>query len=324
MPKESISDTRASSLHLSGRDGIVKAFTNSRPSCVISGTLLVLAVAFGSSACQDMVWVSPEDGTVQQGPFDVQVYWSPGMVPSTLQVSLNNEEISGSMSPATRASSGEVEIAGVLGLQINPFPGGKLLSAQMKDSNGLPYAATSIFTATSATSRTGFDGGAMVFECTDSFLNSPLQLPGVDMDLGISEMICKVLPITGLFPAGSSDFPVSSDPFPLLFGIFPKQVTFDEDDAIPNGISLSPVELGLSFGFDPADPGEEGKVCHASFVMKGTVLPVQPAIADQYHAAMIQSLREVSLSVVSGGTCEEQFTSSGDVDIMTFNYLAGK
>ncbi len=96
------------------------------------------------------------------------------------------------------------------------------------------------------------------------------------------------------------------------------------DGTIPNGISLSPVELALSFDFNPADPGQEGKVCRASFVMAGTILPVQPAISGLYHAAMVQGLREVSLSVVSGGECEAQFTSPSDVDFMTFNYLARK
>jgi hypothetical protein len=117
---------------------------------------------------------------------------------------------------------------------------------------------------------------------------------------------------------------VSSDPLPVLFGLFPKEVTFDADDAIPNGISVSPVELALSFDFNPADPAEEGKLCRASFVMEGTILPVQAAISGLYHAAMVQTLREVSLSLVSGGECEVQFTSPSDVDVMTFNYLARK
>ncbi len=303
----------------------MKPTSYSRPSFVVFGLLLTVALALGPVGCEEMVWVLPEDGSVQQGPFDVQVYWSPDMVPSTLQVAMNDEEITGSMSPS--AATGMLpasEIAGVMGMLINPFPGRKLLSAQMLDSYGLPHGATSIFTATSTTGRAGFAGGLMMFECTDSFLNSPLQIPGVDLDLGFSELICKVLPISGLFPAGDSAFPVSSDPFPVLFGLFPQEVTFDVDGTIPNGISLSPVELALSFDFNPADPAHEGNLCRASFVMEGTILPVQAAISGLYHAAMIQSLREVSLSLVSGGECEAQFTSPSDVDVMTFNYLARK
>lgn len=296
----------------------------SRPGSGVSGLLIVLALALVAAGCQDMVWVLPEDGSVQRGSFNVQVYWSPGMVPSTLRVSINNEEITGSLSPAAMAPSSEVEIAGVLGMPMNPFPGRKLLTAHMKDSKGLPYGDTSVFTSTSWTARKGFEGGAMVFECVDSFLNSPVQIPGMDLDLGVSEIICNVLPISGVFPSGDSVFPVDSGALPLLYGLFPKNVTYDEDRAVPNGISLSPVEMGLSFDFNPADPAHEGRLCRASFVMEGTVLPVQAAIADRYHGAMFQTLREVSLSVVEGGECENRFASPPDMDIMTFNYLARK
>ncbi len=171
----------------------MKPTAHSSPSLVVFGLLLTLALAFGPVGCEETVWVLPEDGSVQQGPFDVQVYWSPDMVPSTLQVAMNDEEITGSMGPSAAAGMLPArEIAGVMGMLINPFPGRKLLSAQMLDSYGLPYGATSIFTATSTTARAGFSGGLMVFECTDSFLNSPLQIPGVDLDLGFSEGICKM------------------------------------------------------------------------------------------------------------------------------------
>lgn|GEM_PF-1573892 len=303
----------------------MKPTTLSRRSFLVFGLVLSVALALGPVGCEETVWVFPEDGSVQQGPFDVQVWWSPDMVPSTLQVAMNDEEITGSMSPsAATGMSPAVEIAGVMGMPINPFPGKKLLAAQMLDSYGLPHGATSIFTATSTTRRAAYAGGLMVFECMDSFLNSPLQIPGVDLDLGFSEMICKMLPISGLFPAGDSAFPVGSDSFPILFGILPQEVTFDADDTIPNGISLSPVELALSFDVNPADPAQEGNLCRASFVMEGSVLPVQEAVSGLYHATMVQSLREVSLSVVSGGECEAQFTSPSDADFMTFNYLARK
>ena len=138
----------------------MKSTAYSRPLFVFSGLLLLLSLSLGPVGCQDMVWLSPEDGSVQQGPFDVQVYWSPDLVPSTLQVALNNEEITGSMSPASMSPSfaAEAEIAGVRGMLINPFPGKKLLSAQMNDTYGLPHSATSIFTATSTTPRDGFAG----------------------------------------------------------------------------------------------------------------------------------------------------------------------
>ena len=303
----------------------MKPTNHSRPCLAVFGLLLTLLLALGPVGCEETVWIFPEDGSVQQGAFDVQVYWSPDMVPSTLQIAMNDEEITNSMSPgvAMRMASA-TEIGEGLGVLINPFPGKKLVSAQMLDSYGLPYGATSIFTATSATGRAGFAGGLMVFECTDSFLNSPLQIPGVDLDLGFSEVICKGLPISGLFPAGDSAFPVSSEPFPVMFGLFPQAVTFDVDGTIPNGISTSPVELALSFDFNPEDPTQEGKVCRASFVMEGTVLPVQPEISGLYHAAMVQSLKQVSLSLVSGGECEALFTSPSDVDVMTFNYMARK
>jgi hypothetical protein len=207
---------------------------------------------------------------------------------------------------------------------INSLPGKKLLSAQMNDTYGLAHSATSIFTATSTTPREGFAGGPMLFECADSFLNSPIQVPGFDLDLGISEVICTMLPIGGQFPAGASAFPVDSDPFPVLFGAFSKQVTFDVDDTIPNGISMSPVELALSLDLDPADPAQDGKLCAASFVMEGTVLPVEAADAGLYHAAMAQTLRDVSLSFVTGGECVPEFTSPGGAEVMTFNYLAKK
>ncbi len=303
----------------------MKTTAPSRPSSTVFGCLLFLALALGPVGCEKTVWVFPEDGSVQQGPFDVQVYWSPDMVASTLQVAMNDEVVTGSMSPtAMIGMSPADEIAGVIGMQINPFPGKKLISAHMLDSYGLPNGATSIFTVTSTTPREGFAGGIIVFECVNSFMNSPLQIPGFDLDLGLSEGICKMLPIGGLFPAGDSAFPVSSDPFPVLFGPFPQEVTFDADDTIPNGISLSPVEMALSFDFNPADPAQEGNLCRASFVMEGTVLPVESAISGLYHAAMVQSLREVSLSLVSGGECEAQFTSPADVDVMTFNYMARK
>ncbi len=311
----------------------MKPTTHPRPSLVVFGLLLTLALALGPVGCEEAVWVFPEDGSVQQGPFDVQVYWSPDMVASTLQVAMNNEVVTDSMCPAASigmspaASTGMspgAEIAGVMGMLTNTFPGKKLVSAQIMDSNGLPYGATSIFTVTSATGRAGFAGGLMVFECTDSFLNSPLQIPGLDLDVGFSEAICKGLPISGLFPAGDSAFPVSSDPFPVMFGLFPKEVTFDVDGTIPNGISTSPVELALSLDFNPEDPTQEGKICRASFVMEGAILPVQPEISGRYHAAMVQSLKQVSLSLVSGGECEVLFTSPSDVDVMTFNYVARK
>jgi hypothetical protein len=295
-----------------------------RTSTGISGFLLLVALALGPTGCQDLVWILPEDGSVQRGPFNVQVYWSPDMVPSTLRVEMNDQDITGSMSPASMAPSSDVEIAGVLAVLMNPFPGRKLLTAQMSDSYGLPYGATSIFTATSTAARQGFSGGSMVFECVGSFLNSPIQMPGLDLDLGLSEALCNALPISGVFPSGGSSFPVGSGDLPILFGVFPKDVTFDVDRAVPNGISLSPIEMGLSFDFNPENPAHEGRLCRASFVMQGTVLPIQTAIADQYHAAMFQSLREVSLAVVSAGECESRFTSPAHMDIMTFNYMARK
>jgi ketosteroid isomerase-like protein len=62
---------------------------------VVAGLLLLLALALGPVGCQETVWVEPDDGSVQEGPFDAQVYWASDMVPSTLRVSLNNEEITG-------------------------------------------------------------------------------------------------------------------------------------------------------------------------------------------------------------------------------------
>ncbi len=302
----------------------MRATLFARPSTGIPWISLLLALALGPAACQDMVWLLPEDGSVQRGPFSVQVYWSPDMVPSTLRVAMNDQDITGSMSPASMAPSSDFDVAGVLAVLMNPFPGRKLLTAQMNDTYGLPYGATSIFTVTSIAARGAFSGGSMVFECMSGFLNSPIQIPGLDLDFGVSEVLCKALPISGVFPPGDSSFPVGSGDLPILFGLFPKEVTFGVDRAVPNGISLSAVELGLSFDFNPKDPAHEGRLCRASFVMQGTVLPVQAAIADQYHAAMFQSLRKVSLGVVSGGECESRFTSPADMDIMTFNYLARK
>ena len=174
---------------------------------LISGLLVVLALAFGPVGCQDgAVWVLPEQGSIQQGAFELKVYWSPGMVPSTLQVSINDQEITSSMSPTSASPFTGTEVGGVVGLLINPLPGRKLLSAQMQDANGMPYGATSIFTSTSWTPRSGFAGGAMVFECKHSFMNSAYQIPGFDLDLGFSEGLCAMLPISGVFPSGDSAF----------------------------------------------------------------------------------------------------------------------
>jgi hypothetical protein len=145
----------------------------------------------------------------------------------------------------------------------------------------------------------------------------------VDLDLGLSEAICQLFPIIGIFPPGDSGFPVSPIR-PFLYGVVPQQVTFDVDDRIPNGISLSPVELGLVLDVDPADPENAGEVCELSFAMEGTILPVQAPVPGEIHAAMVQGLRELSLSLVSEGQCVHQFTSSADRDLMTFNYVARK
>ncbi len=296
-----------------------------KPFSAISGLLLCLALALGPVGCQDAIWVLPENGSVKQGPFDVEVYWSSEMVASTLQVSMNQVEITPNLSPASSVSiTPDVEIAGVMGMWIHPFPGRQVLTAQMLDTYGLPHGVTSIFTSTSTAPRQDFEGGLMVFECLNSFVNSPIQIPGIDLDLGFSEGICMMMPISGLFPSGDSAFPVVSDPLPVLYGLFPKSVTYDVDASIPNGISVSPVEVGLSLDFDPADPTQEGNVCEASFVMAGTILPVDPAISGLFHAGMVQTLREVSLSLVSEGECVNLFTSPADVDVMTFNYAARK
>jgi hypothetical protein len=287
-----------------------------RLSLPVSGLLILVAIGFGPSGCQNTLWIFPEDSSVQQGPFDVQVYWSPEMIAPSLRVSMNNQEITGNLAPA-------VELDGVLGMMLDTLPGRKLLSAQIHDSYGIPYVAASIFTATSKASRETFPGGLLTFECENSFLNSPIQIPGLDLDLGLSEAICEALPIIGLFPSGDSAFPVGSELPPVLFGVFPRQVTYDVDTATTNGISLSPVELGVSFDFDPADPAKDGKVCRASFVMAGTILPGRvSSLEEQGPPVMVQSLREVSLSLVSGGQCEHLFTSPADRDIMTFNYVA--
>lgn len=286
-----------------------------RLSLPISGLFILAAIGLGPAGCQNTLWVFPEDSSVQQGPFDVQVYWSPEMIDRTLRVSMNNQEITGNLAPAA-------EVDGVLGMMLDSLPGRKLLSAQIHDSYGMPYVAASVFTATSKASRESFPGGLLTFECDNSFLNSPIQIPGFDLDLGLSEVICESLPIIGLFPSGDSAFPVDSG-LPVLFGIFPRQVTYDVDSGTSNGISLSPVELGVSFDFDPADPSSEGKVCRASFVMAGTILPGGISALDQQGPpVMVQSLREVSLSLVWGGECEHLFTSAADRDIMTFNYVA--
>ncbi len=280
----------------------------------ILGMLCLLLLGGFSSGCQDAVWIDPEDGSVQEDPLDVRVFWSPEMDPDSLRVSLNNEEITDRF---TLSATGLEATT-----QLDLLPGRKMLTAQLGDQYGLPYSATSIFTVTSSVPREDFPGGYLNFQCESSFVNSKLQVPGLDLDQGFSEMLCGLLPIQGIFPSGESALPREAAGPPLLYGVFPAEVGYNVDEQIPNGIALSPVELGVTLDVDPSDPEEDGNVCAVSVVMEGTIIPMDAVSASGIKAVMIQAVKQLSVSLVSEGECQAQMTTASDRDLMTFNYVA--
>ena len=275
--------------------------------------VLFLALHTGLLGCMNgSVEVFPETGSVEQGPFDAQVVWTPELNSETLKVSLNNEDVT----PLFEKDEGFASV------RMDLTPGRKMISAQLMDSIRIPYIASSIFTATSDLPRESFQGGLLSFSCESGFLNSPVQIPGIDLDMGFLENLGSLLGVTGVFPSGDSDFP-STPVFPLIFGLIPKQVTHSVHEEIPNAIALSPVDMTLPYPFDPEDPEQEGNICEFSFLLEGTILPAaeNPEPGD-VKAVMIQDLKEVTISTVTEGECTPLFTLPPEIVLITFNYTA--
>lgn len=260
------------------------------------------------------IWVLPSEGSVQTLPVDLEIHWVDGLDSQTLRATMNSRDLGQDLLVGENSATASV----------SEVPGRKLLSALMLDLSGFPYTATSVFTAASAAPRESFPGGPMSFVCESSFVHSALQIPGMDMDFGFTDEVCNVLGIQGLFPSGDSEFPVGSDPVPLLYGIFPRQVVFDIDRSTPNGISISPVDISVSLPFDPLDQKQMGRPCALSFVMQGTILPAgDEETAGGIPAGMTQTIRGLSLSIVSSrGECAPFYTFPSGLDLITFNYVA--
>lgn len=279
--------------------------------CMFSVLFLLL-----SGCANGPVWVLPPEGSVQLLPLDVEIHWVDGMDSQTLNAKMNSLNLLPELLFGDNHASAYVPAV----------PGRKLLSAFMQDVSGFPYTATSVFTAVSAAPRESFPGGAMRFTCESSFVHSALQVPGFDLDSGFTEEVCKMLTVQGVFPPGDSEFPVSSDPLPLLYGIFPKQVVFDADKRTPNGISISPVAVSMSLPFDPSDQKQRGRPCALSFLMHGTILPVDDGgPTGTVLAGMTLTVRGLSLSIVGGqGECSLLSTFPAWMDLITFNYVAAR
>jgi len=286
---------------------------------LFTGLTLVVCVvpllALPFSGCTNgPIWVLPFEGSVQTLPLNLEIHWVDGLDSQTLSATMNSRDLVPQLLFGENFATASV----------SDVPGRKLLSALMLDSSGFPYTATSVFTAASAAPRESFPGGPMSFTCESSFVHSALQIPGRDMDFGFTDEVCNVLSIQGLFPSGDSEFPVRSDPVPLLYGIFPRQVVFDVDQSTPNGISISPVNVSVSLPFDPLDPKQRGRPCAVSFVMQGTILPAgDDETAGGILAGMTQTVKGLSLSVVSSqGECVPFYTFPSGLDLISFNYVA--
>ena len=242
-----------------------------------------------------------------------QVQWADDLEARDLMVFQNNVDISDQF-----VMDGAVATA-----DLNPAPGKKIITAQVTLNVPLgdfelplPAAATSIYMATSSLAREQFLGGAMLFGCTEGLVLSPVQIPGMDLDGGLLDLVCQAVPVTSIagIPAGSA----LTDPVVghLFYGIFLYEVIFSADPDIVNGISISPIDIALDF-----DDTEEGSMCELSGVMKGTILPVsETLVAGQVHAAMVQTWSDVSVSVISGGECTPALDFPEDTEVIGFNY----
>ena len=64
-------------------------------------------------------------------------------------------------------------------------------------------------------------------------------------------------------------------------------------------------------------------MCELSGVMNGSIIPYDvDVLAGEPHAAMIQTLSGVSVSVVSEGTCTPTLEFPAGMDVISFNYVA--
>jgi hypothetical protein len=251
------------------------------------------------------IHLRPASGTVESGEFILGAIWPPTLDRNTFAATLNEQDITSIFTlEATDAIA-----------TINPIPGEKLFVVTLRNNFNVPSTGSSIFTVTSTLARENFPGGLLVFQCSESFLNSPIQIPGFNVD-----SICSLMPVAGVFPSGSSTFPYTVS-LPILFGIFPAYPTFNYDSTVSNGISVSPVNIGINL-LDPTVPGNEGKVCYFGAAMHGVILPSGVSTPGGYKAVMVQRLNSITISTVQGGQCLPIFLSPSSVDLITFNYYA--
>ncbi|MFC1889309.1 hypothetical protein ACFL4G_06090, partial [Thermodesulfobacteriota bacterium] len=197
-----------------------------RPILLFLATVFSIAILAG---CQPVITIeSPLADSVQEGIVSVRVSWDSSIDPTGFSALINDTDITGEFSfPEPSVAEAELSLV----------PGKKFLSIILPNAPITGNSASSIFTATSTCPREEFAGGFLSYTCESSFFHLPIAVPGLDPGLGLTEFLCDMLPISGVFPAGTAEFPKS--PFlPILFGIFPRQVNFDEDTEVPNGISI--------------------------------------------------------------------------------------
>ncbi|MFC1888792.1 hypothetical protein ACFL4G_03440, partial [Thermodesulfobacteriota bacterium] len=245
------------------------------------------------TGCRPVIIESPESGSIEEGVVDALVTWDAALDPDTFQAEVNGSDVTGEFTVYDTRAEADLDVV----------PGKKQLSASVTNTEGSEFGTDSvIFVSTTSLDRDDFEGGLLTFSCESSLLEVEIYVPDLDPDLGLSELFCSLLPVSGIFPPGDSTFPKT--PFlPFIYGIFPFTVTFDEHPVINNAISMSEVRIEVEFPYELED---EGKVCALGFDLEDFLIPAEDGEArydEDITATITQEMDDIVISVVVEGVC---------------------
>lgn len=263
-----------------------------------------------SAGCRPVIIESPTSGSIEEGTVEALVTWDAALDPDTFRAEMNGSDVTGDFTVGATSAEADFDLV----------PGKKQLSASVTNTEGSEFGTDSvIFISTTILGRDDFDGGLLSFTCESSLLELEIYVPDLDPDLGLSELFCSLLPVSGIFPAGDSTFPKT--PFlPFIYGVFPFTVTFDEHATIANALSMSEVRIEVEFPFDPED---EGKVCALGFDLIDFLIPANNGDRDDDIIATItQEMDDIVISVVVAEECVETFESNPGEIIFDLNMAA--
>ena len=197
--------------------------SNTHPESSLRLLLLVTVCILALTGCVETILIeTPLPGSVEEGDVFVRISWDPTIDSTGLLITVNGTDVTGDFSfPDSSTAEASLSL----------IPGKKFLSVTMPNGPIWAMSASAIFTVTSTCPREEFVGGFLEFTCESSFFDLPISIPGLDAGLGLTDLLCEMLPISGVFPTGEAQLPKSTL-LPVLFGVFPKIMTFTEDPEV--------------------------------------------------------------------------------------------